>query len=498
MITQLYNCMKIKCFLFFVALTSSTLMVWGQSDEKYPLSQSQLNKVINRKFGNLVTGTNGSGAIASYGSLDIANAAFAFKGTIPFTSRKNDTGKISYLTIGLNGNIIGTNATSLFTNSVLNTDVSLSLQYNFMLPSMNRVGYFGSDAAKVKLRKEMISTKWAKDRRETDRKYAPGAINYALQATLAAQQKVDSPSIARLQYFVDSLQKELSGKYADNKSDEYATKLSRELLDTAQEKLKKINTLTDLLQHDVDSLKKVLANFRDLRSYERQKLEQQQNSDMDSLVFKFPLQSYVISWFSIGGSGGKKTYTTFDPTASFESQIKSDQHISTYNIGLSYNWYYNQPVYNRIFYASLGLSYLRDNNTTLLTTTEVTDSRKNVNAGADTTRTWTKKYNAFKDSVTQYNAWSVTGQFYMLFGARPSGFHIFPTLNFRNDNLKILNIGVGYVVSFMNTKKDQPIINAEIYYKFLDMFDQQKTGKDFWNRNDIGITLTLPINLFLN
>lgn len=120
-----------------------------------------------------------------------------------------------------------------------------------------------------------------------------------------------------------------------------------------------------------------------------------------------------------------------------------------------------------------------------------------LNGIADTTRTVTKKYNAYTDPITDTEAWKFYANFYYLFGTRPFGFHIYPEINFQDDKLTLVHLGLGYVVSFMNTKKDQPTVNAEAYVKFQDVFNQlQSDKKNFWNRNEIGINFSFPINLF--
>lgn len=84
-----------------------------------------------------------------------------------------------------------------------------------------------------------------------------------------------------------------------------------------------------------------------------------------------------------------------------------------------------------------------------------------------------------------------------MFGARTTGMHFFPEVNFIDKGENIINIGLGYVVSFINEKKDKPVINAEGYVNFWDIRNKQESSANFWNRNEMGVRFTLPFSLLL-
>jgi hypothetical protein len=92
--------------------------------------------------------------------------------------------------------------------------------------------------------------------------------------------------------------------------------------------------------------------------------------------------------------------------------------------------------------------------------------------------------------------WNLSGHIYYLFGKTPSGFHILPSVDFQSDGLTVMNFTAGYIISFKNTAKDQPVINSELYFRFNDITDTGEKGNNFLKRNEIGISFTVPFNIF--
>src|SRR5580658_4489319 len=63
------------------------------------LTQSELNRVINRNFSYLVTSNKNAGDLGTYASLDPVNALFVLKATVPLKSdraSKKEKEKLTY------------------------------------------------------------------------------------------------------------------------------------------------------------------------------------------------------------------------------------------------------------------------------------------------------------------------------------------------------------------------------------------------------------------
>ena len=147
-------------------------------------------------------------------------------------------------------------------------------------------------------------------------------------------------------------------------------------------------------------------------------------------------------------------------------------------------------------YINVGILRIVDNNTSLLSTTEVNQERVFKNISGDTVRRVLRKYNAYTDPIAEFKNWQFFTNFYYMFGDKTSGLHLFPNFTLFDDKTKQLNFGIGYIISFKNYKKDQPIINAEGYINFIDLSNELKNDKSNRNKNEIGIRFTLPLNLF--
>ena len=244
-----------------------------------------------------------------------------------------------------------------------------------------------------------------------------------------------------------------------------------------------------------DSLSIARREYPNLNTYAKVKALETQNTITDSLLLAFPLAKHAFAWISFSG-GGKQNYATYDATASFDNQIQKADY-NTYYFGVSLNCFSKNMVNNRLRYFNFGLSRQRTNNLDLLGTKLITDTKKIVNTAGEVTRTVEKKYNAYTDPIIDDEGWKFFLNSYFLFGKKPSGIHFFPEINFQDNKTTIANMGLGYIVSFTNTKKDQPVVNMEIYFKLLDMTDQGGSGiSGVWNRNELGLSFTLPINLF--
>lgn len=122
------------------------------------LTQKGVNNFINRAFSNLVTGQGSSVEPANFASLDPANGSFAFKGVTPLKFKKDGVGRISFLSIKIEGDLISKSYYALFTNSVLNTNAAVQGEYNFWF-GKHHIGFKLSDNANIALKRNQIY-KW--------------------------------------------------------------------------------------------------------------------------------------------------------------------------------------------------------------------------------------------------------------------------------------------------------------------------------------------------
>jgi hypothetical protein len=84
--------------------------------------------------------------------------------------------------------------------------------------------------------------------------------------------------------------------------------------------------------------------------------------------------------------------------------------------------------------------------------------------------------------------------YWFLFRDNKLGLHLFPHGRFTEDLKPLYNAGVGVVFPFKDKTKENTIINIELYYNALDVFNTNDSEYGIAERNDIGIRFTFPIN----
>jgi hypothetical protein len=481
----------------FIVLASFLQVVHAQDTPKpkkittrdFSLTQKEIKQITNRFFGNLVTSNTSSGVLGNFASFDAAEGSFSFQGTVSIgdadTTKKNPF--ISFLSLSAKGDIIGGNYASLFSNSSLNTGISISASYHILV-SKPKVALNLDDAAYYEMSKGAAEKQFmrsfdlakAEDRNVIDRRLTWVEKAMELTKDTIGQLKEKHKGL------LDSLSISDKSKWQDwiDKANANETKLQQFEKDYTELLLKQ------------DSLSIARREYPNLNTYAKVKALETQNTITDSLLLAFPLAKHAFAWISFSGGGGKQNYATYDATAPFDNQIQKADY-NTYYFGVSLNCFSKNMVNNRLRYFNFGLSRQRTNNLDLLGTKLITDTKKIVNTAGDVTRTVEKKYNAYTDPIIDDEGWKFFLNSYFLFGKKPSGIHFFPEINFQDNKTTIANMGLGYIVSFTNTKKDQPVVNMEIYFKLLDMTDQGGSGiSGVWNRNELGLSFTLPINLF--
>ncbi len=457
----------------------------------FPLTRGEIKKITSWYFGNLVTSQTSSGTLGNFASLDPAGGSFKFQGTafLGKDEAKADKAFISFLSFSAKGDLIGESAASLFSNSSLNTGISINASYHILI-GIPKVTLDYAEYAFYEMSKNAAQKKY--DRAAVIANEPLAVINERL--TIVAKE------LAVTKASIDECLANRTKTAANFGGDQTKWQAMVDASKTNEDNLLKFEKLYTEFTLRQDSLNVALKFFPGannyLAEYKKGKADDERQAVQDSLLIHFPLIKHAFHWITFAGGGGKQNYAVYDATAAFDNQI-SKPEFNTYNLGLSYNYFRKNTLNNRLTYFNVGFSRERTNNIELLATKAITDTKKNVNSAGDVTRVVEKKYNAYTDPIVEDEGWKLFLNSYFMYGKKPSGFHVFPEIHFLDSKTTIANVGIGYIVSFTNTKKDQPVINTEIYFKWKDLTDQGNSGiTGVWNRNDIGISFTLPINFF--
>jgi len=494
---------KLLVWFFLVGLVLPQ-MVRGQDGTGLRfLTQGELNKILQSQFSNLVTSNKNPNEISTNASLDPTDATFSLKASFPARFRKqkdyrdttqvkNDKSKFRYIGISVSGSLLDKSYATLFTKGALNSGVNVQGQYTFRLGNKK----FAMDAAEmgtIGLQRELVFAAYRKKVRSTDLAYRDSS--YLEDRTILERQVTSArvrlaaakDSSALLERTMDSL-----GHPAADKPDVIDKWIaSRKGIATQQSAL-------DKAQESLDSLEFARKEaWAEMRNDKDNNWGDQQRKDYDSVLTKATLLKVREMWGTLTGGVGKKNFYTFVPTQPFADQINSDG-LATFNFGVAFNYLRIDNLYHRTLFFSSTISYLKDNNLASMSTTEVDQTKKIVNAGGDTTRMITTKYNVYTGAVASYLATNWTSQFYYLFGKQSMGIHCSPAITFENNGLTLTNATLGFIMSFKTSDKTQPILNTEFYFTGVDLFDQENASGGLWKRSQVGISFTVPVDLFMN
>lgn len=483
--------------------------------------------------------TNKADQLGNYASFDPALASLAFKGTIPIG--KAESTRFSYLGIGINGDLISNGVAALFNSSKLNTNVGIQLDYNFRLwkattrmdegllreyetklallnlstlrklnkfPDFTQVqiDYFSdlkdmdrlnadltfyiNEVDKAKQRVDaynkdrlrninLIAQLTEENERIKDKLQLPG-LSPSLQNSYNDKIKANDKTIADIKKYAAGMQKDYST--ADFIYEQQTAKLAavKKIYDPLKQKTDSVAVLIESSDYQYD----VYANRINT---DRQKIE-------DSLFNKLELRGINMHYLTATAATSQKEYYTYDKKLPFGAQL-AKQPFTTYKFGLAWNHYIVNIADNRYLFYRLSGAYLRDNNTDALSTMSLAQETVIKSAAGDTTRKVSKTYNVYTDPLTSSRKFNFSGDIYFLFGKRTSGFHLSASY-FKPEKLKnYTDLSAGYLVSFQGLKKEDPLINVEVYYKFADVYDNRETGIKFWQRNEIGFKVGLPFAL---
>jgi hypothetical protein len=479
--------------LFFIisgASFAQDIIKTKKWDEIYISAKAQ-NLLVNRKFGSIVTGQPSETTIGNFASLDPVAGSFSLKGSTPLR-RDSTSNAFSYLTFSFAGDLISDSYAALFSNTSLNTNTVFDMQYHFRLRnSFKKIRFLSKDLAALTLKKKMLlldsvdierrlgdTTSIRKNKELNSLKLAVTINNInekraVLDSFALATEKLRN---------IGPLYKDMISKNVDT-----MFMIQKTIGDLVEDSVKSIKT--------IDSLDFSYINFHDLSNFFRVKFVSEYRDSLKKLENASEITGLKFGWFTISVGGSKKNYYTYNSLLPFSQQITKND-LSALRIGLTYNFYVQRSFPNRTSLFSLGFLRYKDNNTSLLSTQAIKEETVIKNSIGDVTRKITQRYQTYTDPIIEDTVWSFFANVYLISGAKTNAVHIFPSWDFYHNKNNILNAGLGYVVSFKNLKKDQPVFNAEAYIQLKDVFDHLQQGKNFWNLNEFGIRLTLPFFIF--
>lgn len=478
----------IRAIILFLGLSFFSLGLYAQEKNdsvgKKSIIPDKWKASLNGSYSTLVGADGNGGTIGSYASLDPLNASLSFKGTIPIAAK---SGRLSFLSIAAQGNLVNGNFATVFKNTRLNTSAGINLEYNFRFGKDNPAE-FGANDAKYTADMRMITE--AED-------HAVNAYKNEI-AKIAARQAALQDQVVRTnaQIAAKELQLKVFDKTINNATETYEAK-EKAYVESQKivAELPKMRKSLETANFQIDSLGIVSANSGGLITKYRLQQRNLANEKRAKLQNDYQFAEFKLFWVTLIAGAGKVDYYTFDGTKPFADQLQNP-NLPTYKFGFALNFYDQDNLTKKAWMANLGVQWMKDNNLSLLSTQEISQESVYKNTAGDVTRKATKKYTAYTepDKIADYQQLSVFSNLYHIFNGGNIALHFFPSFYKPKDKRGYLDTGLGMMFSFKDQKKEKSTLNLEAYFVSVDSFNSLDATNNFWDRNEFGVRITLPFN----
>jgi hypothetical protein len=205
----------------------------------------------------------------------------------------------------------------------------------------------------------------------------------------------------------------------------------------------------------------------------------------------------MFQYLSFGGGFQNNNFNQFKPNFStLDSQITKQNNV-VWNATIEYNLYkwnqYSQPTY----YLLVGVKGSIDDNFSDLSKVGLNDTH--LYGDSINQRSTTKIFTAYKgDYKTNLLSAKIYFDFYRFFFKNSAAIHIYPEVNFKENDKPLYNTGIGLLYSFndVKDKENKAKLHAELYFKLSDLSNIGKSDLSILQRNELGLRLSIPVSFF--
>ena len=442
--------------IFFVLLFCGNTMA---QEETLLIAYSEdsllFRKLINEQFSSLITGQSET-SIGTYASYDYAD----------------DEASLSFSKIGKKGHVFelilkgdaSETLLPIFNEADFNENLSVELDLNLL----------GCGKKEVTIDYLMYKN-YLKKKTEIDKEYEERTIEIdnGYDSINLCYKKIE---IEKQRQYLQTLNSVLKNKPTIDE----------------KEKLRKDSVACALaiLDNKLKIIKEAIENIQrvSLHYYANRVRSQKFNE----LKPEYKVSRFKVDWVSINAAVSKKEFKLFDATQTFDNQV-----VDTFNYGFQvgvlwnkYNW--DNDAEGTYFFSG-GLSVSLSDNFSGLSKKEITESVNYSNGSND--RTITKESTVYSGTYNRgLLRLKLYGEYYRFFLNNSVALHINPEYQYCNKLKPLYNLGVGVLLSLEDSKnQNRSKVNAEIYYKFLDIPNNSDSKLTFLKRNSLGISLSFPI-----
>lgn len=460
---------------------------------EYELSRNQFNELINLQFSKLVSGKS-EGGVGNFASADIINSVVTLSSSFQMSNG-------SILNLTFHGGATDGLA-SIFTNSRINSNISFHGKYHFLNPNKKRKVRYVNTTSEKRLESQKIYTKYQELLIEEEL----WASNLELKILKKKKEIVD------LKIKIKDLHKTIRDSKissSDKKSKEYEIEISGVKILQLSKEIEDLTELCDFIKNGLHSDSNQFV------------LKQKRAGELGALkeTFKIKDITYIeLGWFSIGYEVENNSFTQFNKEKEITEQLKKVSS-TTQSISFSYNQYaYREsrfcgskndqnlkenkkcisstPTLGSYFFKfglSIGLSDSFDS----LDKVSIKDTQI-LSGFENSSREISNDFIAYQGSFDKklLNI-SLFGDTYLWFwNSSRAALHLFSNFNASQKLKPKLDAGLGILLNIKNKEKEKPAVNVELFYSFIDLFDNRQVLRDdtLFERNVVGLRFTVPIN----
>lgn len=408
-------------------------------------------KILNQQFSSLVSGQS-KNSLGSFADVNIADAQVTFAGSV---ITKNG----SVFSVAGSGGV-SDGFFAIFDNSRLNTNIALDVKYHMLGLSRQWLEYNTDSAARFNSVIDQLEYEY-----QLKVLQLPGKIK---QDTTTLHNRLDAVTISR-----DSVAA-LIAKEPDG-SDKKAEMISA---------FGKFSLLRD-------SIDKALALYP-LKSTQERLLRNKTLATLKKLSFESSIRGFSFGWFSAGYKIKNNSFKLLYPSAAYAQQVLDTSFVS-HEVQLQYSHYkYAAAAASR--YWNIGAAFGYTDNFSALKKRQVAE--KTEYGSVPDQRSSTRSYNAYQGNYQRkLESLRLYGDvFQFLSSQNRLAVHLNGEWEMKKHEKPVGNAYVGLLLALIDSKKDNgAIVNAELYYQFLDIFKTTDTEYKLFERNSIGIRFTFPI-----
>lgn len=407
-------------------------------------------KIINQQFSSLVTG-QGKNMFGSFGAVDINAGEVAFAGS--HVSRS--TGSV--LNVKGSGGI-SDGFHSIFSNSVLNTGISLDIQYHFLSLRKRMLEYDADSADQFNEKIDKLEYDFKAKTIEIEARL--DSVNLEKKCTKTIKQIADLEDSVKISYKDPSK------------------------LPIFRMELEKAKLLLDSVQSALDNLPYYKTLNRNLRNKTLDKLE--------ALGMESGITGFAFGWFSVGYKVNNNKFKTFNGVLPLGLQVMDTSFVS-HAVRLQYSKYYLRSQAFKSYFWDIGLNFTYADNFSSLKKKEISETTEYGTVPGQ--RQVTKKYNVYEGKYKKdLKGLTMYGDlYYFLFRNNFAAIHLNPEWVISSEEKPVANLYTGFLVAVKSAKTANAVVNAELYYKFLDLFKTTESEYDLFERNSVGIRFVFPI-----